>query len=63
MARNRAPIDDNALIRCGEELWKRNEFKVWENIDATERVLMAYANPRAAWLASDVICYTDPYPT
>lgn len=59
MARNRAPIDNDSLMRCGAELCRRHEGKLWSDIDPTERVLMAYANPRAAWRASDGLDLLD----
>lgn len=52
-ARDRQPPTDADVLRCGLALWGQNAGKLWTNIDSTERVLMAYARPGAAWRASD----------
>lgn len=49
----RDPIDTASVLRAGAALWERNAGRLWRNIDATERVLMAYVHPAAAWRAAD----------
>jgi hypothetical protein len=47
------PLPDEYLLRTGQRLWQQNDGRLWADIDATARVLMAGANPRAAWACND----------
>ncbi len=53
MSRDRAPMSAETVLQAGRELCARNEGRLWANIEPTERVLMAYARPGAAWAAGD----------
>jgi hypothetical protein len=44
---------EESAVAIGHLLWKRNQGRLWANIDSTERVFMAYARPGLCWAASD----------
>ncbi len=56
----RAPMSGETLRAAGAHLWARNEGKLWSNIDASERVLMAYAKPGICWALSDADALRPP---
>ncbi len=53
MSRDRDPMSDATILQAGRELCRRNEGRLWCNIEPTERILMAYARPGSAWAAGD----------
>lgn len=47
------PMSDEQVLHAARHVWARYEAVPWGRVPPTERVLMAYANPSAAWGASD----------